>query len=124
MSTSFGPRTGEQRNTSQQQQGIEKSALEIGEILGCLEADHVGRWLLTNASQPTASETATSSMELKTVAAGPLGSQHYRLLGVGVFNPSDRRGKKVTVKGILISGSDGIRINVTSLQVAAPNCAK
>jgi len=125
MTTTFGPRTEEQPNTSQQEQGAEKAALEIGEVVGCLEADHAGRWLLTNGSQPTATETqATSSMELKTAAARPLGSQHYQLLGVGVFNPSDRQGKKVAVKGILISGSDGIRINVTSLQVAAPNCAK
>jgi hypothetical protein len=125
VTTTFGPRTEEKSNTSQQEQGTEKAALEIGEVVGCLEADHVGRWLLTNGSQPTVTESqATSSTEVKTAATRPLGSQQYRLLGVGVFDPSHRQGKKVVVKGILISGSDGIRINVTSLQVTAPTCAK
>ena len=115
----------EKATTSQQQERAEKDALEVGEVVGCLEASPAGNWLLANASQPAVSETqATSSVELKAAEARPLGSQRYQLLGVGVFNPSSHQGEKVAVKGILIKDSNEIRINVTSLQVVATNCVK
>jgi hypothetical protein len=121
----FGPGREENSNMSQRPQGAEKGGLEIGQVVGCLEAGHAGGWLLTNGSEPTANETqATSSMELKAATGRPLGSQRYQLIGVGVFKPSLRQGEKVAVKGILINGSQGIRVNVTSLQTVATNCAR
>src|SRR5207237_637729 len=101
----------------------EKGVMEIGQVVGCLQGDSAGNWFLTNASQPTASETqATSSVALKAAQAQLLGSQQYQLIGVSMFNPSSDQGDKVAGKGILIKDSNHIRINVTSLQKIAANC--
>jgi hypothetical protein len=67
---------------------------------------------------------AASSATLKAAEARPLGSRRYQLLGVSVFDPSSRKGEKVAVKGILIEDAKESRINVTSLQMVAPNCTK
>jgi hypothetical protein len=102
-----------------------KAALEVDEIVGCLEANAKGNWLLTNASQPAASMTqAASSEALRGAESKPLGIQRYPLLGVGVFNPSSHEGHKVAVKGVLIRDSEDTRVNVTSLQGIATNCAR
>jgi hypothetical protein len=113
---------GQQANPSEQPREGE-TALEIGEVVGCLEANPAGNWLLTHASEPRLSETqATSSMAVKAAYATPLGSYRYHLLGAGVFNPASYQRKKVVVKGILIKSLNDIRINVTSLQMAATHC--
>ncbi len=112
-------------NTAQQQGRTEAGRLEIGEVVGCLGTNAAGDWLLTNAGQPMVSETeATSSAALKAAEARPLGSQRYDLLGVNIFNPSNRKGEKVAVKGILINNSSTFRINVTSLQSVSSSCVK
>ncbi len=115
----------EKRNTPQQQERAAESVLGIGEVVGCLEASPRGNWLLINASDPTISEIqAASSATLKAAEARSLGSRRYELLGVGVFDPSSRKGEKVAVKGILIDNAKESRINVTSLQMVAANCGK
>ena len=115
----------EKRNTPQQQERAVESVLGIGEVVGCLETSPRGNWLLINASVPTISEIqAASSATLKAAEARSLGSRRYELLGVGVFDPSSRKGQKVTVKGILIDNAEESRINVTSLQMVAANCGK
>ena len=62
------------------------------------------------------------SVALKAAAAKPLGNQRYQLLGIGVFNPSSRKGQKVAVKGVLIKDANESRLNVTSLQTVAATC--
>jgi hypothetical protein len=115
----------EKGNTSQQQERAEKSVLGIGEVVGCLEASPQGNWQLINAGDPTISEIqAASSATLKAAEARPLGSRRYQLLGVGVFDPSSRKGERVAVKGIMIKDAKESRINVTSLQTVAANCIK
>jgi len=112
-------------NTAQQREGKENRPLMVGEVVGCLETNPAGEWLLINASQPTVSETqATSSVALKAAESRPLGSQRYHLLGTRVFVPSGHRGEKVAVKGIVITNRKNIAINVTSLQTVATNCVK
>ena len=102
-----------------------QNVLGIGEVIGCLERSPAGNWLLTNASEPTLSETqATTSMTIKAAQAIPLGSQRYQLLGIGAFNPSAHQHEKVAVKGILIKDSKDARINLTSLQMLANTCGK
>jgi hypothetical protein len=116
---------GENANSSQRQEQAKGSALEIVEVVGCLESSSQGGWLLTNGSDPIVSKTqATTSVALKAAEAEPLGQQGYQLLGARVFNPSSLRGEKVVVKGVLIKDYKEIRINVTSLQLVAANCAK
>jgi hypothetical protein len=104
---------------------MKKGALEIGEVVGCLEPTSGETWRLTNATEPIISETqATTSVALKKAEVKPLGSQRYRLLGVHAFEPSRYEGQKVAVKGVLIKDSNEIRINVTSLQMIANRCVK
>jgi hypothetical protein len=115
----------EKTDAPQKQERVEKSILEIGEVVGCLEPSPQGNWLLINASDPTISEVqVASSATLKTAKARQLGSRRYQLLGIGVFDPSTRKGKKVAAKGILIEDAKGSRINVTSLQMVGASCIK
>ncbi len=103
----------------------EDGRLEIGEVVGCLEAAPHGNWLLTNASDSSRSESqATTSVALKAAEAKPLGDRRFQILGARVFDPSSHRGAKVAVKGILIDDAKVISINVTSLQVVATTCIK
>ena len=123
--TALGHYQDEKANTTQQRERTEKGVLEIGEVVGCLDARPVGNWLLTNASQPAASETeSTSSVALKAAEDRPLGSQQYQLLGVNIFSPATLQGDKVAIKGIFIKDSNDIRINVTSLQMVSTHCVK
>jgi len=101
----------------------EPKTLNIVEAVGCLEQRPGGAWLLTNAGDPTISQTqATSSLELKTAAAKPLGNRRYQLLGARFFNPSSHNAQRVAVKGVLIPGPGESRINVTSLETVAAAC--
>jgi hypothetical protein len=122
--TSLTQHQGESAGTAYPQNAAENSALEIGEVVGCLESAPSGQWLVTNASQPIVSATqATSSASLKDGATKPLGKARYSLLGVRFFNPSMHRHEKVVVKGVLVKDEiDRIRINVTSLQTLASSC--
>jgi hypothetical protein len=98
-----------------------QTTLDIVATVGCLERNPAGTWMLTNGSAPVVSQSqTTSSAEVN--AAGPLGDQQYQLLGVGAFNPSNYKGQKVAVKGVLIKETKLSRINVTSLQSVAATC--
>jgi hypothetical protein len=95
----------------------------IVRVVGCLNQDRSRKWLLTRAGVPVVSDSqATSTVELNAVAASPPGIETLELLGVDVFDPGDRGGQKVAVKGVLIPGADHIRVNVTSLQTLAAAC--
>lgn len=120
-----GHRSNHEANLSGQQERPLKDALEIGEVVGCLEASPAGEWRLSNASQLVLSQTqATSSEEVKMADTKPLGNQVYRLLGARMFQPGNYQGKKVAVKGVLIRDWNESRINVTSLQAVATRCVK
>jgi hypothetical protein len=112
-------------NRGLENRGLENRGLMIGEVVGCLETNSAGEWLLTKAGPPAVSRTqATSSVALKAAESRPLGSQRYRLLGTGVFAPSGQQGGKVAVKGLLINEAKDTAINVTSLQTVAANCVQ
>jgi hypothetical protein len=59
---------------------------------------------------------------LRAVAATPLGTRSYALLGVEIFRPQHAGGHKVAVKGVLIPHGEASRLNVTSLQAVAGTC--
>ena len=112
-------------NTSRQQEQPEQSVLRIAEVVGCLDGNPSGKWMLTDAGDPIVSVTqSTSSVALKAAEAKPLGNRRYRLLGVSVFNPSSHEGEKVAVRGILINDTKESPFNVTSLQKVAASCIK
>jgi hypothetical protein len=116
---------GGKSNISQQGEPPERRPPKIAEVVGCLEGNSLGKWMLTDASYPIVSGTqSTSSVALKAAKAKQLGNRQYRLLGVSVFNPSAYEGTKVVVKGILIEATKEGRFNVTSLQRVAASCIK
>ncbi|HXJ47472.1 MAG TPA: hypothetical protein VNK47_12405 [Candidatus Dormibacteraeota bacterium] len=99
------------------------AALQIGEVVGCVEASTSSGWLLTKAREPVISDTqATSSAELKAAEESPSGTARYQLLGASVFKPLNHQKERVVVKGILIRDARETRINVTSLQSVAAKC--
>ena len=107
---------------SERREEAKQNNLHVVEVEGCLERS-AAAWSLTNATDPLASETqATSSVALRSAKVRALGNRRYQLLGVNIFNPSDYKGDKVAVKGILIEATQ--RLNVTSLQMAGTGCAK
>jgi hypothetical protein len=104
-------------------EGPPQNALQIAEVVGCLEQSRSGTWMLINASEPAVSKIQpTSSVALKAAAVKPLGKGRDQLLGTGAFNPSIHKGQKIAVKGILIKDAKIDRLNVTSLQTVAEAC--
>ena len=100
-----------------------KDALQVVSVVGCLSPGHSNQWLLTRSGNPVATHTqATSTVELKSAAASPLGANTLDLLGLDVFNPQAHAGQKVAVKGVLIPEATRSRVNVTSLQTLAASC--
>jgi hypothetical protein len=112
----------EQVSSGQLQRHRGQNALDIAQVVGCLEQSASGAWTLTRAGDPVVSDTQPTSMAvLKAAAAKPLGNQRDELLGAGVFDPSSHKGHKTAVKGVLIKETHS-RINVTSLQTVAATC--
>ena len=100
-----------------------KDSPHIVRVVGCLRQDRSNKWLLIKAGEPVVTNTqAASTAELEAAAANPLGAKTLELLGVDVFNPRDRGGHKVAVKGVLIQAASNSRVNVTSLQTLAAAC--
>jgi hypothetical protein len=96
----------------------------IVEAVGCLSQTG-SDWILTDATEAaTVTTTFTTPEALKAAAAKSLGTQRYRLLGVGPFNPEPHKGHTVAARGLLIKSSSDTRINVTSLQMLKETCAK
>ncbi len=123
MFTPFIQYTIDNQNPAGQPEAQEQNVLSIVQAIGCLEPGPSGSWLLSNASEPSVSDSqATSAAALKAATDIPLGKQRDQLLGVGVFNPSIQERKKVAVKGVLIKDAKGNRINVTSLETIASSC--
>jgi hypothetical protein len=91
--------------------------------VGCLENVSAKTWMLTDAHDLILSKSqATSAAELNAAEATPLGNGRYELLGANVFSPTNNKGNKVAIKGVLIKDAKGGRINITSLQTIAPTC--
>ena len=97
--------------------------LGLVSVAGCLVHKPSEQWRLGHGSEAMSTSTqGTSSTELTINSAVPFGTRQYDLLGIDVFNPAQRVGNKVVVKGVLISTPHGDRINVTSLQPTPSPC--
>jgi hypothetical protein len=106
-------------------------SLKIGSVIGCLAKTPAGDWSLQHArllqhssSQEIAQTQGTTSSELNEARDQPLGEGDYQLYGVSVFGPANHLGEKVAVKGVFLGDSSAHRVNVTSLQSVAANCAQ
>ncbi len=100
------------------------------QAVGCLMPGPDDTWLLANATEVTRTQDAEAiaADEVTTAASRPLGTQTIGLRNVpdfkAGFSPETFKGQKVLAKGALIRQTNAIRIYVTSLQSAAPVCAK
>jgi hypothetical protein len=102
--------------------------LPVVQVVGCLTQESGADWMLTLAGDPVASPTqATNSIAVKAAVGSPFGNQRFRLVGAGVFHPSQHKGERMAVKGVLIKASENAgvesRLNVTSLQPVSGACA-
>jgi mono/diheme cytochrome c family protein len=96
------------------------------QVVGCLTQDSDSRWTLARTSQPIVTkDDAASPAALGAAASRPLGTQTFRLLSV---NPSYQvdahKGHKVEARGLLYREDQYGELNLTSLQMVAPTCAK
>ncbi len=106
------------------QERPQQDVLPIAQIVGCLVRNPSGMCMVTNANEPVASNTqSTTSESVRAAQAMPLGNRQYRLVGVGVFSPDRHQGRKVAVKGVLLHASPE-SLNVTSLQMLADTCIR
>ena len=104
--------------------GNPSDALKIGSVVGCLDKDPGGDWVVRNATPPEISSTqGTTSLELNQEKNKPLGNETDLLYGLTVFSPAESLGKKVAVKGVLLGRPGNFRVNVTSMQSLGPDCA-
>jgi mono/diheme cytochrome c family protein len=108
--------------------GDGRGNVPLVETVGCLSPSAGRTWTLMRASVPrpvnTPSTAASELRTLGTVAASgaAAGNQRYELLGVGMFSPQRESAHRVAVKGLLIKGPEGDRLNVTSLQPVRGEC--
>lgn len=99
--------------------------LDIVEVVGCLTSGPNSTWVLTNATDPVVEKTPFSNPDaLKTAGAKPLGTQRFRLLNFGVFNPDAHKGHKMVARGLWLKDPKDPRLNLTSLLMLDATCAK
>jgi hypothetical protein len=97
--------------------------LPVVEAVGCLVSDAAQRWTLRQSGKPLPVRSqATSQADIAAAADRPPGTQSYVLLGLSVFDPQNHAGQRVAVRGVLISGAQAPRLNVTSLQPLNGSC--
>jgi hypothetical protein len=94
---------------------------EIVSVAGCVREQPPGTWMLVNASEPMPTPDGPVRIEPGTKPA--LGTNRFKLLGVGPFRLSSRRDHTVVVQGLLIGSAADRRLNVTSVQTVATTCA-
>jgi S-disulfanyl-L-cysteine oxidoreductase SoxD len=92
--------------------------------VGCLTEGPNKKWVLTHASDPTATKDETPSPALLSAAGGkPLGSQTFELVSVSPsFKPDTHKSHKVEVRGLLYRDSRYVELNLTSLEMVGSTC--
>jgi len=101
------------------------NAIPVVELVGCLAQGAGNTWIVTNATEPVKAAAGFSRPEeVKAAETKPLGTLQIPLIGLVEFNPSDHKGHRVVVKGLLIKEATTSRLNVTSLMTASVTCGK
>jgi len=92
---------------------------------GCLVQEADAGWFLTRVGRlKTTTQQSTSNGERAALSKLPPGRLSLRLIGVQPFNPAQRLGQRVAAKGALVKDKQGIRLNLTSLQVVGGTCGR
>ena len=131
-----------------QQQGndLSKPKVPIVSVVGCATRTAEGAWMLTNATDGIESKVLfMSANEIEEARKKALGNNRYRLLGTPEFLSKEellkqgqraeftrpevanatgqlQDGRKLVVKGLLITAANEKRLNLVSVQQLADTC--
>ena len=98
--------------------------LSFVQVVGCLEPGPGNRWVITNSSaRPGSRERGVSAAELERAKTRALGKDTYALVSATPFEPANRKGHKVTAKGLLYLQPGDSRLNLTALETLANTCS-
>ena len=130
----------------QQESDLSKPKVPIVTVVGCASRAADGAWLLTNATDGIESRVLfLSAKEIEESKKKPFGNNRYKLLGTAEFltkedllNYEQRKeftrpevanatgqlqeGRKLVVKGLLITVPNEKRLNLVSVQQLADTC--
>jgi len=129
----------------QQDVDLSKPKTPLVSVVGCAAVAD-GTWMLTNATDGVESKVLfLSAKEIEEAKKAALGSNRYRLLGTADFLTKEdllkqgqraeftrrdvanatgqlQEGRKLLVKGLLITGPNERRLNLVSVQQLADTC--
>ena len=130
----------------QQQPDSSKPKVPLVSVVGCGSKTADGAWMLTNATEGTEiQQLFTSSKEIEEAKKKPLGTNRYKLIGTAeLLTPEEllkqqqrseftrkeaanstgqlQDGRKLVVKGLLITAPNEKRLNLVSVQQIAETC--
>lgn len=130
----------------QQESDLSKPKVPLVSVVGCASRTADGAWMLTNATDGIESRLLfLSAKEIEEAKKKPLGNNRYKLLGTPEFltkedllNNGQRKdftrpdvanatgqlqdGRKLIVKGLLITAANEKRLNLVSVQQLADAC--
>lgn len=92
------------------------------EVIGCLAEGPHNTWVLTRASDPVVTVASTSASSAPAATATPLGTQTFRLLDAMAYAPTDHRGHKMYVRGLLIKLPGEQRLTISAFETLSPTC--
>jgi len=94
------------------------------QVVGCLESAS-GGWTLTQTTPMVRTENPDASPpeQLTKLAAMPAGTTTLQLLGV-YSSLDEHKSHRMEAKGFVVKDPDGDRLNVVSMEMVAPTCAR
>jgi hypothetical protein len=130
----------------QQQTDLSKPKVPLVSVVGCAIQISDGTWMLTKATEGVESKVLfMSAKEIEEAKTKPLGNNQYKLLGTVDFLTKEdllndprraeftrpevanasgqlQNGRKLLVKGLLITAPNEKRLNLVSVQQLADTC--
>jgi quinoprotein glucose dehydrogenase len=93
-------------------------------VVGCLVRSANGVWSLTNSTEPirTRNPDPSTAVERERSVSAGLGGQTFELMDVYQAG-NGHEGHKMEIKGLLIRGVVD-RVNITGIQMLAPDCSR
>ncbi len=111
----YGMTTG--MHAQQQQTDLSKPKVPLVSVVGCATQMSDGTWMLTKATEGVESKVLfMGAKEIEEAKTKPLGNNQYKATG------QLQNGRKLLVKGLLITVSNEKRLNLVSVQQLADTC--
>jgi hypothetical protein len=128
------------------QADVSKPTVPLVSAVGCAERTQQGAWTLTNATEPAEARVLfMSAMEIEAARKQALGKNRFTLIGTPEFLTKDellksgqraeftrpevanatgqlQHGRKLFVKGLLITAQHERRLNLVAVQQLAETC--